>query len=137
MTMQSLRDNPLGTLAEDVRTTGLHAPLVVPGRSGAKRGAKHNRRVGVVMHVEIPAATCACCGSDPGYDVRLKACMAIVKLTGKEVDVCTLMVKGLSTKEMATALGNTEKTLKHHIASIFHRFHVASRMELISVIFPV
>lgn len=58
------------------------------------------------------------------------------ELTAKERDVARLLLKGLSTKEMAGVTGNTEKTLKHHIASIFHKFDVASRAELFHCIFP-
>lgn len=58
------------------------------------------------------------------------------ELTAKERDVARLLLKGLSTKEMAGVTGNTEKTLKHHIASIFHKFGVASRAELFHCIFP-
>lgn len=58
------------------------------------------------------------------------------ELTAKEREVARLLLKGLSTKEMAGVTGNTEKTLKHHIASIFHKFDVASRAELFHCIFP-
>ena len=58
------------------------------------------------------------------------------ELTAKERDVARLLLKGLSTREMAGVTGNTEKTLKHHIASIFHKFGVASRAELFHCIFP-
>jgi len=58
------------------------------------------------------------------------------ELTAKEREVARLLLKGLSTKEMASVTGNTEKTLKHHIASIFHKFGVASRAELFHCIFP-
>jgi DNA-binding CsgD family transcriptional regulator len=55
------------------------------------------------------------------------------ELTAKERDVARLLLKGLSTREMAGVTGNTEKTLKHHIASIFHKFGVASRAELFTI----
>ena len=50
-------------------------------------------------------------------------------LTPKERDVCEALLKGLTTREMALLLGNTEKTLKHHIATIFKKAHVSSRGE--------
>ncbi len=59
-----------------------------------------------------------------------------VKLTPKELFCTNLMLKGLTTKEMASVSGNTEKTLKHHIASIFKKFGVSSRAELFHEIFP-
>ena len=59
------------------------------------------------------------------------------ELTWKETNVLVCLCRGLSTKEMASLLGNTEKTLKHHIAGIFHKFGVESRTELFNTIFPV
>ncbi len=56
-------------------------------------------------------------------------------LTPKETEVCHLILKGFSTKELAEVTGNTEKTLKHHIASIFGKAHVTSRAELFAEIF--
>lgn len=55
-------------------------------------------------------------------------------LTRKEREVCELILKGLSTIEIAKNLGNTDKTMKHHIASIFHKAHVGSRAELFAEI---
>jgi DNA-binding NarL/FixJ family response regulator len=55
-------------------------------------------------------------------------------LTPKEHVVCEFMLKGLTTLEIATALGNTDKTLKHHIAAIFGKAHVSSRAELFAEI---
>lgn len=55
-------------------------------------------------------------------------------LTTKERVVCDCLLKGLSTLEMAGALGNTDKTLKHHIATIFSKAHVGSRSELFAEI---
>lgn len=62
--------------------------------------------------------------------------LSAAKLSPKERECAVLMLKGLATKEMAEALGNTEKTLKHHIASIFKKFGVGSRAELFHEIFP-
>ena len=60
--------------------------------------------------------------------------VATWNLTPKETEVCEAMLKGLTTKEIADLLGNTEKTLKHHIASIFKKAHVGSRGEMFAEI---
>jgi len=57
-------------------------------------------------------------------------------LTEKEKEVCRLLVKGLANKEIASVLGVTEKTIKFHVTSIFQKFGVGSRAELVSTIFP-
>jgi DNA-binding CsgD family transcriptional regulator len=55
-------------------------------------------------------------------------------LTAKERAVCEYLLKGLRTKEIADLLGNTDKTLKHHIASIYGKAHVGTRAELFAEI---
>jgi len=51
-------------------------------------------------------------------------------LQAKEREVCDLVLKGLTTLEIAGVTGNTDKTLKLHIARIFRKAHVTSRAEL-------
>ncbi len=55
-------------------------------------------------------------------------------LTPKERTVCDLILKGLHTEEIASVLGNGDKTVKHHIAVIFKKAGVGSRAELFSEI---
>lgn len=62
--------------------------------------------------------------------------METQQLTSKEREVCRLVFKGLSNKEIAGVLGVTEKTVKFHVTSIFEKFGVKSRSELASSIFP-
>jgi DNA-binding CsgD family transcriptional regulator len=60
-----------------------------------------------------------------------------VGLTPKEADIARLLLAGLTTKEMSGFTGNTEKTLKHHIASVFEKCDVDSRAQLFATFFPV
>jgi DNA-binding NarL/FixJ family response regulator len=59
------------------------------------------------------------------------------RLTEKEKEVCRLLFKGLSNKEIASVLGVTEKTIKFHVTGIFEKSGVQSRSELSSTVFPV
>ncbi len=69
---------------------------------------------------------------DPPTVVRewCEKVIASWKLTPKETEVCHLILQGYLTKEMAGLLGNTDKTLKHHIATIYKKAHVDSRAAL-------
>jgi DNA-binding NarL/FixJ family response regulator len=58
-------------------------------------------------------------------------------LTDKEKEVCRLLFKGLSNKEIANVLNVTEKTIKFHVTGIFEKAGVQSRSELSSTVFPV
>lgn len=60
-----------------------------------------------------------------------------MKLTPKELEVCRLLLRGMSNKQIAGTLGNTEKTAKTHITSIYKKCGVTSRAEFFSKIFPV
>ncbi|MHB1528750.1 MAG: response regulator transcription factor [Acidiferrobacteraceae bacterium] len=57
-------------------------------------------------------------------------------LTNKECEVARLLLKGLSTQEMAKLTGNSEKTLKQHISTIYEKCGVSSRTEFFHFIFP-
>lgn len=74
---------------------------------------------------------------EPQYlSTILERVMELNHLTSKEREVCRLLVKGLSNKEIAAVLGVTEKTIKFHLTSTFEKFRVKSRAELLSSIFP-
>lgn len=57
-------------------------------------------------------------------------------LTQKEKDIVRLILKGLSNKEIAEVSGNTEKTIKFHLTTIFQKCGVESRTELFNAVFP-
>lgn len=56
-------------------------------------------------------------------------------LTPRERSVARLLMAGYSTHTMAHILMLSEKTLKHHISSIFHKAEVGSRSEFCSKAF--
>lgn len=53
----------------------------------------------------------------------------IVKLTRRENDILTLLVKGSSNKEMADSMYISEKTVKNHLTSIFRKLGVKDRTQ--------
>lgn len=57
-------------------------------------------------------------------------------LTEKEREIAHLVLKGLSNKEIAAVMGNTEKTIKFHMTTIFEKCGVQSRTEFFNSIFP-
>jgi len=52
-----------------------------------------------------------------------------VRLTKRESDVLSLLVKGHSNKEMADAMFISEKTVKNHLTSIFRKLGVKDRTQ--------
>jgi len=57
-------------------------------------------------------------------------------LTGRESEILSLLTKGLSNREIATATGTSERTVKAHLSSIFKKTRVSSRSELLSLFMP-
>jgi len=86
--------------------------------------------------VDLPLPCCEHCQKPISLQPLVEQSIASAKLSGKSADVLRLMMKGLSGKEIAIILGNSEKTIKSHVASIFERFGVNGRFELMHLIFP-
>jgi DNA-binding CsgD family transcriptional regulator len=54
-----------------------------------------------------------------------------VKLTRREEEVLTGLIKSLANKEIACNLNLSERTVKFHVSSLLAKFHVRGRMELV------
>ena len=68
----------------------------------------------------------------PALAAKLAAGMSSEMLTGRELEVLTLLAKGKSNKEIGTNLYISETTVKSHLRSIFTKLNVLSRTEAIS-----
>jgi DNA-binding NarL/FixJ family response regulator len=71
----------------------------------------------------IPAAIAA----------RLAEYTPRIELTPRELEVLTLMAKGLSNPEIASTLGRTESTMKVHVSNILQKLQVTDRTEAVTV----
>jgi DNA-binding NarL/FixJ family response regulator len=135
-------DSPSGLdLVKELQPTG--APVLVITAFADMARVKDALNHGATFLIEKPfraeelSRALASVWEEPkGLGHFVERALDRAELTAKERDVARLLLKGLSTREMAGVTGNTEKTLKHHIASIFHKFGVASRAELFHCIFP-
>ena len=68
----------------------------------------------------------------PALTAKLAESMSSEPLTGRELDVLTLLAKGKSNKEIGRHLFITETTVKSHLRSIFSKLNVLSRTEAIT-----
>lgn len=71
-----------------------------------------------------------------GLIARRERYLDLHSLTGKEKELCRLMLKGLSNQEIADLNGTTLGTVKFYSSQIFEKFQVKNRAELFNVIFP-
>ena len=68
----------------------------------------------------------------PALVAKLAAGMSSEALTGRELDVLTLLARGKSNKEIGADLYISETTVKSHLRSIFTKLNVLSRTEAIT-----
>lgn len=86
--------------------------------------------------VDLPVPCCEHCQKPISLQPLVEQAIETARLSGKGADVLRLMMKGMSGKEIAVLLGNSEKTIKSQVATIFDRFGVNGRFELMHLIFP-
>jgi DNA-binding NarL/FixJ family response regulator len=55
-----------------------------------------------------------------------------IDLTPRELEVLKLLVAGLTNREIASVLGNSENTVRNHTISIFAKLDVSDRTEAVS-----
>ncbi len=69
----------------------------------------------------------------PALVAKLAAGISSEALTGRELEVLTLLARGKSNKEIGANLYISETTVKSHLRSIFAKLNVLSRTEAITV----
>lgn len=66
------------------------------------------------------------------FEQKFEKMVGEKQLTPREVEIFRLLSKGLSNKEISENIQTSERTVKAHISSIFKKFEVSSRAELLS-----
>jgi DNA-binding NarL/FixJ family response regulator len=69
----------------------------------------------------------------PAAAARLAEGLTRVQLTPRELSTLRLMADGQSNKEIASALGISERTVKTHLGHLFEKLGVTSRTEAVKV----
>lgn len=69
----------------------------------------------------------------PAIAARLAEFTPRVNLTDREVEVLQLLSGGLSNRDIATAIGRTDETVKLHLKNIFAKLGVSDRTEAVTV----
>lgn len=99
----------------------------LPSRSGGWL-----RLDGSVLEGDDRVAVMISTGAEPGLAHLIARAHG---LSSREREVTTLTLRGLSTREMADALGVTPYTVQDHLKSIFDKVGVRSRRELAAQLF--
>ena len=69
----------------------------------------------------------------PAVAAKLASQVSGERLTGREVEILTLMARGSSNKTIGRELGISEGTVKTHVKSILQKLDATSRTEAVSI----
>ncbi len=69
----------------------------------------------------------------PAAAAKLAERVTRVQLTPRELSTLQLMADGKANKEIATALGISERTVKTHLGHLFEKLNVTSRTEAVKI----
>lgn len=70
---------------------------------------------------------------DPRIASRLATLAVAPRLSPRERDVLRLLTEGRANKEIAAALGVTERTVKFHVTSIFNKLGAENRAQAVTI----
>jgi DNA-binding NarL/FixJ family response regulator len=128
----------------DLRARNIGAPVILITAFAALDNVKQALNEGAAFLLEKPfraaelldvlARLLAEPGGHMGYAVD--RALAELGLTEKEQAVARLLLKGLTSSEIARLELNTDKTVRQHITRIYAKCGVASRAEFFHHVFP-
>ena len=85
---------------------------------------------------ELAEVLAGCLESFRSVDHLIDRALTRAQLTDKEAEVARLVLKGLTSPEIAEVLQNSEKTIRQHLGQIYGKCGVTSRAEFFHHIFP-
>jgi DNA-binding NarL/FixJ family response regulator len=96
-------------------------------REPLREGAELALRCGASMLAEQAASELAAAGDQP----RRVGAERRDELTAAELRVARMAAEGMTNREIAQALFLTEKTIEHHLSSVYRKLGIRSRVHLV------
>ena len=130
-------------LIGELRAAGVRAPVVLITAFAALDNVKQALNEGASYLLEKPFRAAALVdvlrrvtgeAEDIGWYVD--RALADASLTDKEQSIARLVLKGLTSAEIAKLEGNSDKTIRQHLTRIYAKCGVSSRAELFHFVFP-
>lgn len=129
-------------LIPELRRATLEAPIIVVTAFADVDKVKRALNSGAAFFIEKPFTASELLEAikrvlaDRGDLAHLvDRALTAAALTGKEAIIARLLLKGLPTGEIARLEGNSDKTIRQHVSSIYAKFRVSSRSELFHHVF--
>ncbi len=130
-------------LVPALRASGVRAPVVLITAFADLDGVKQALNEGASFLLEKPfrahellEVIRRVLGEPRDIGYLVDSALAKAGLTDKEQAVARLILKGLTSVEIAELEGNSEKTVRQHVTQIYAKCGVASRAELFHFVFP-
>ena len=126
-----------------LRATGVRAPIILITAFAALDNVKRGLNEGASYLLEKPFRAAelldvirrvAADPRDLGYLVD--RALASAGLTEKEQAIARLVLKGLTSVEIARLENNSDKTIRQHLTRVYQKLGVSSRAELFHHVFP-
>lgn len=129
-------------LIPELRRATLEAPIIVVTAFADVDKVKRALNSGAAFFIEKPftagellEAIKRVLADQGNVSHLVDRALTAAALTDKEATIARLLLKGLPTGEIARLEGNSDKTIRQHVSSIYAKFGVNSRAELFHHIF--
>jgi DNA-binding NarL/FixJ family response regulator len=130
-------------LIAELRRRDVRAPVVLVTAFADQQHVKSALNAGASYLLEKPFTTEALRGVldkvlavDVDLAKLVNRALARARLTRKEEEVARLVLKGLTSAEIGSMIGNSEKTIKQHLTQVYAKLGVAGRAEFFHLVFP-
>ena len=130
------------SLIPELRRATLEAPIIVVTAFADVDKVKRALNAGAAFFIEKPFTASQLLEAikrvlaDKGSVAHLvERALTAAALTDKESTIARLLLKGLPTGEIARLEGNSDKTIRQHVSSIYAKCGVSSRAELFHHVF--
>ena len=122
---------------------GVRAPIVIIAAFAALDSVKQALNDGASYLLEKPFRAAdlievlrRVTGEPAGIGYLVDRALSKAGLTDKEESIARLILKGLTSAEIARLEGNSDKTIRQHITRIYSKCGVSSRPEFFHFVFP-
>ncbi len=126
-----------------LRREEVRAPVVLVTAFADQQKVKAALNAGAAYLLEKPFTTEALRGVlervttvDVDLARLVNRALSRARLTRKEEEVARLVLKGLTSAEIGSTIGNSEKTIKQHLTQVYSKLGVAGRAEFFHLVFP-
>ncbi len=130
-------------LIAELRRREVRAPVVLVTAFADQQRVKSALNAGASYLLEKPFTTEALRGVldkvlavDVDLAKLVNRALARARLTRKEEEVARLVLKGLTSAEIGSMIGNSEKTIKQHLTQVYAKLGVTGRAEFFHLVFP-